>query len=97
MMSRAYPYAQSVENMRRQVEAIRNFDGNPLPKKISAPTLIIVGEEDLMFPAASAENRYGEMKTRKIVTLPNAAHSLHWDEPQAFCDETLAFLGIPNH
>lgn len=93
MMSRAYPHAQSTENMRHQVEALRNFDGNSLPKKITAPTLIIVGEEDLMFPAGIAEDNYRDLKNRQITTLPDAAHSLHWDAPHAFCGAILEFIG----
>ena len=29
----------------------------------------------------------------RIVEIADAAHSLHWDDPQAFCDLVLAFFG----
>lgn len=91
-MARAYPYAQTEEDMRRQVEASRAFDGVGLPARIAAPTLVLAGAEDLMFPTAGVEAAFGDLQNRRIKVLPDAGHSLHWDQPRAFAEAVLDFL-----
>lgn len=90
-MSRAYPYAQSVEDMRRQYEAVRAFAAADLPP-IHAGTLLLAGEFDILVPPAAVETTREFIASAEIQILPGAGHSLHWDAPQAFADAVITFL-----
>ena len=90
-MSRAYPYAQSPADMRRQVEAVRSF--NPaLSPPPPAPALLIAGGEDILVPAPAVETVRELLPDAAMITLPGAGHSLHWDAPEAFATAVADFL-----
>ncbi len=88
----AYPHAQSTEDMRRQVDAIRAYDASALPSRIDAKTLILTGAQDLMFSPGDVAESFKEAKAAEFLTLANAAHSLHWDQPAQFVHNVGAFL-----
>ncbi len=46
----AYPYAQSKAGFRNQVRAIIEFDSLDELASITSKTLVVCGEEDLLFP-----------------------------------------------
>ncbi len=92
-MARAYPHAQSPGDMRRQVDALRNYDASALPQQIAAETLVIAGEGDLLFPPNLIPENFRSLKNHRVEILPNAAHSLQWDEPEAFARAVVRFLG----
>lgn len=91
-MAAAYPYRQSIEAMRRQVDAIASFDASDNAKDITAPTMAILGGRDLLFPLTDASNALKSINNIQTEILPNAAHSLHWDDPSGFSERVLAFL-----
>jgi len=91
-LSIAYPYGQSLEDMRRQVETIRAFDGRPLVAGLAAKTLLLAGELDHMAPPALIAEAYSNARHARLEILPGAAHSLHWDQPAAFAAAVSAFF-----
>lgn len=91
-LSIAYPHAQSTENMRRQIDALRHYDASGLPAAIEAETLLLAGELDLMFSPHNIESAFSAAPKGRMTVLPGAAHSLHWDAPQAFCETVTGFL-----
>ena len=91
-LSIAYPHAQSTENMRRQIDALRHYDASSLPAAIEAKTLLLAGELDLMFSPHNIESAFSAARNGRMTVLPGAAHSLHWDAPQAFCETVTGFL-----
>lgn len=92
----AYPHAQSASDMRRQIEALRRHDASTLPERVAAPGLLLAGELDLMVsPEAIAESFAGAPKMR-LQTLAGAAHSLHWDQPEAFVHAVTDFFRPDN-
>lgn len=91
-LSMAYPYAQSVENMRRQVDALRNYDASALPARLRTETLLLAGEKDLMFSPDEIEAAFAAAPAARLQILPDAAHSLHWDNPGGFAESVIAFL-----
>lgn len=93
-MSRAYPYAQSVQDMRRQYEAVIAFDADHLPP-VNADTLLLAGECDILVPPTAVENTRKFITTAKMQSLPDAGHSLHWDAPEAFAKAVIAHLEGP--
>lgn len=73
-------------------EAIRGLDYLNRLSGIGIPTLIIVGEEDLGTPVASAEAMHARIKGSRLVVLPSAAHLSNVEQPEAFNAALTAFL-----
>ncbi|WP_428408825.1 alpha/beta fold hydrolase [Hyphococcus sp.] len=92
-LSIAYPYAQSVTDLRRQVDAVRTYDASALPAALQAETLLLAGEHDLMFSPEEIEDAFAAAPDARLHILPGAAHSLHWDDPAGFAESVIAFLG----
>ncbi|MEO1135125.1 MAG: alpha/beta fold hydrolase [Pseudomonadota bacterium] len=88
----AYPHAQSTADMRRQVDAIRAFDASQSPARLKAPTLVLMGEDDLMLPPEVVTAGFHAAPNKQVETLAGAAHSLHWDQPTAFTAAVSAFF-----
>jgi pimeloyl-ACP methyl ester carboxylesterase len=88
----AYPYPINKISFRKQVNAIKCFDSSGHPSRISAKTLVIAGEEDLLFSlqecAALAEAIPGAV----FRPLWHAAHSLYLEDSAAFSKIVLDFL-----
>jgi len=76
-----YPYAQPSESLKRQLAAAVEA----VPEGVLAcPTLLLFGERDRLISAA--ESRPSFVGSDVAVTvLPGTAHSMHWDDPAAFC------------
>ncbi|MCR9134730.1 MAG: alpha/beta hydrolase [Alphaproteobacteria bacterium] len=91
-LSANYPHRQSIEAMRRQVDAIARFEAGDTAQRITAPTLAILGGRDLLFPLQEATEALAPIRGVKIETLPDAAHSLHWDDPEGFAGHVRTFL-----
>lgn len=88
----AYPHAQSADDMRRQIDAIRAYDSSGLPAKIGNDMLILTGEQDLMFAPADVAESFADARHAEHRMLAGAAHSLHWDRPADFARNVIAFL-----
>ncbi len=91
-LSMAYPYAQSVEDMRLQVDALRSYDASALPAALKSETLLLAGEYDLMFSPEEIKAAFAAAPAARLEILPGAAHSLHWDNPAGFSSTVIAFL-----
>ncbi len=92
-LSMAYPFAQSVEDMRRQIDAVRDHDASALPAALKSETLLLAGEHDLMFSPEEIKAAFAAAPYARLQILPGAAHSLHWDDPAGFAGSVIAFLG----
>ena len=64
---------------------------NSLPD-FSVPAIVIVGENDTPFLAAS-DYMAAKIPGAKKVVIPNAGHAANIDQPQAFNEALLGFLG----
>ena len=60
--------------------------------KIAVPSLIVVGADDTPFLAAS-DYMAAKIPGAKKVVIPSAGHAVNIDQPQAFIDAVLPFLG----
>ena len=88
----AYPHRQPQEAFERQLTAVMSEPAPPALEKIGSETLILCGEEDLLFaPAEIAESLAGIAKSRQAV-MNGAAHSVYWDDPSGFCRHVMDFL-----
>lgn len=60
--------------------------------QISAPALVIVGEEDLLKPRKYAEIIAGEIAGAELAVVPHAGHAVCWEQPGLFNTLLLGFL-----
>jgi pimeloyl-ACP methyl ester carboxylesterase len=89
----SYPYAQSKIGFIRQIEAVSKFDSRIRLPKITAETLVIIGEEDILVRAKDAEKLYqGITMASYPVFIENCAHTIHNEDPKTFVHTVLAFL-----
>jgi pimeloyl-ACP methyl ester carboxylesterase len=87
-----YPYPQSPAAFRNQVTAIAGFNATGALPLIVARTLVLAGEEDLLFPPRACAALAKQLPRAAFVRIDNAGHALHMENPQAFTEAVLNFL-----
>ena len=87
-----YPYPQSSTAFANQVRALAAFDRSNDLSKVTQPTLIISGSEDILFSPESATTLMRLLPAARTVTIRAAAHSICWEQPEACCRAVVAFL-----
>lgn len=88
-----YPYAQSNIGFKRQIEALNKFDSRTRLSKITAETLVVIGEDDILIRAKDAEKLYqGITMASYPVFIEQCAHSIHNEDPKTFVHTILSFL-----
>jgi 3-oxoadipate enol-lactonase len=60
--------------------------------KITAPALVIVGEDDLLKPRKYAEIIAREIPGAELAVVPHAGHAVCWEKPGLFNTLVLGFL-----
>lgn len=89
--STAYAYRQSAGDFARQVAAMdRPIQVNLAT--IACPVLAIAGDGDLLASPAAVAAGHASISSHRLVIIPNAAHSIHWEQPQAVADAIRSFL-----
>lgn len=61
-------------------------------KRITAPTLVIVGEQDILKPRKYAEIIAREVPKSEFVVVPNSGHAVCWEQAGLFNTLLLGFL-----
>jgi len=87
-----YPYPQSNVAFRNQVGAITEFNCINELSGITSKTMIICGKEDLVFPPEEVDRLLKAIPDAAYSLIPNAAHSIHMENPEAFTNCILDFL-----
>jgi pimeloyl-ACP methyl ester carboxylesterase len=90
-----YPYPPSSVAFRKQVDAIVEFNCTDKLPTIAARTLVIGGNEDLLFPVQSCKNLAGRIPGAVFTGQDNAAHSIYLENPHVFIGTVLNFLFNP--
>jgi pimeloyl-ACP methyl ester carboxylesterase len=67
-------------------------DSTPLLASIHVPTLIVVGEEDMLTPPAASEEMHAAIAGSKLVRIPQAGHQSILEQPERFTAALAAFL-----
>jgi pimeloyl-ACP methyl ester carboxylesterase len=88
----ANPYPMPEEPFAWQVAACREHDAVDRLNRITAPTLITVGEQDILTPLHFAQQLAKKIPHAKFVILPEAAHCLNIEHADLFNQITLDFL-----
>ena len=84
-----------VEGVVGALEAmIARPDSTPTLATIDVPTLIIVGEEDVLTPPAEARAMHAAIAGSRLEILDGAGHVSNVERPAAFNHVTSEFLGV---
>lgn len=89
----AYPHAQSDADFATQLAAASSRRSLSGIEAIRAETLILCGGRDLLFRPEESIASLSVIPGARPAILPEAAHSLHWDDPAGFAAAVLDFLG----
>jgi rifampin ADP-ribosylating transferase len=67
-------------------------DAGHEPSRIQAPTLVLSGEDDVQFPRAGQDALVKAIEGARLLVYERTAHVPHWERPDRFVDDLLAFL-----
>jgi pimeloyl-ACP methyl ester carboxylesterase len=59
---------------------------------IRVPTLLMPGDQDLQTPPWVMRRQLAHIPGAKFVVLPEASHSINWEQPEAFNHNVLEFI-----
>jgi pimeloyl-ACP methyl ester carboxylesterase len=59
---------------------------------IRVPTLLMPGDQDLLTPPWVMRRQLAHIPGAKFIVLPEAAHSINWEQPEAFNRNVLEFI-----
>lgn len=59
---------------------------------IRVPTLLMPGDQDLQTPPWVMRRQLAHMPHAKFIVLPEAAHSINWEQPEIFNKNVLEFI-----
>jgi len=80
----ASPYAQSVDAFCRSAEALLGHDTADRLGAISAPTLVTVGELDLVLPPRFSRDLVERIPGARLVIVPEAGHQPFQELPEGY-------------
>ena len=60
---------------------------------IRVPTLLMPGDQDLQTPPWVMRRQLAHIPGAQFMVLPEAAHSINWEQPEAFNRNVLEFIG----
>jgi pimeloyl-ACP methyl ester carboxylesterase len=83
---------QTAPAQARQFDALTGFDSHPWFRRITAPTLVIAGEEDICAPPRGARELAGGIAGAKLVLLPEMGHVPLLEAPEKFAALVLGHL-----
>lgn len=67
-------------------------DSTPTLREIRVPTLVVVGEEDVLTPPSEAEAMVRAIPGARLALIPKAGHLANLENPAAFNEALLGFL-----
>ncbi len=96
----AYPHRQSTEALAAQSLALSSFIETPAIDQVSCPVLSITGEQDVLMPPSMLAKRMnsitapGSLPGSQVqhAIVSNAAHALHWEQPEQVTRNIIDFL-----
>jgi 3-oxoadipate enol-lactonase len=92
----ALQYGFSLEAILGQVEAVMGHKATDRLHAITAPTLVITGDADLLVSPANSDVLARNIPGAKLVKVPGGSHGFNFETPDVFNREVIDFLaGVP--
>lgn len=88
------PYPQPPDAFARQADALRGHDALDRLSEITAQTLVIVGDQDLLTPPWAARQVAQAIPGAQLQVLEGGGHCLFWEIPDTFNRAVIEFLTI---
>lgn len=88
----SYPYAQTIDGFKDQLEAISNFDSSSNIERIKHETMIISGSEDILILPEESRQLMGVGGRSIFKLMQGVAHSIHAEKPKEFTELVMEFL-----
>jgi non-heme chloroperoxidase len=76
-------------------EAIYSADTAAALPRIKAPTLVVWGDQDALLLRADQETLLARLPNARLVVFAGSGHTPHWEDPERFAKELVAFVS-PN-
>jgi pimeloyl-ACP methyl ester carboxylesterase len=89
---RGNPFPQSAAGFQRQCTAILSHDTVDRLERITAPTHVIVGAEDVLTPPRYSRALAAAISRARLTVVPGGAHALFNEIPDVFNRAMLQFL-----
>jgi pimeloyl-ACP methyl ester carboxylesterase len=88
----ANPYPQNLIGFLRQLEAVVTHDTLDRVADIRCPTLVSVGEDDILLPPRFSRELAARMPGARLDLVPGAGHVYFWERPDVFNGLCLDFF-----
>ncbi|MBO9420812.1 alpha/beta hydrolase [Labrenzia sp. R4_2] len=88
--AKAYPACAAIaecsspDAIQAGLEAMRDWSGEDSLSYISAPTLIIWGDQDRTYPWPQIQTLWQSVPESSLAVIPGCAHAVHLEEPEIF-------------
>jgi pimeloyl-ACP methyl ester carboxylesterase len=89
----ALQYGFSLEAILGQVAAVMGHRTTDRLHQITAPTLVITGDADLLVPPANSDLLARHIPGARLVKVPGGSHGFNFETPEVFNRAVLDFLG----
>jgi 3-oxoadipate enol-lactonase len=81
-----------LDAFRELLECFSRLDITANLKEITAPTLVVAGEDDLLKPRRYSEIIAHQIRGAELVIVPHAGHAVMWEQPGVFNTLVLGFV-----
>jgi 3-oxoadipate enol-lactonase len=88
----SYPFPPSAQTIYDQSLAISRFSSSGRLSELNCPTLVVVGEEDILFPVEFSRQLVRGIRHAELVVLEKTGHGLLIESPEAVARAMLDFL-----
>lgn len=92
ILQRMLDNATTLEGLRGQIEANLSHDLSAVAGQIRVPTLITVGENDLLLPQAESRRLHQSIPGSDFIVFPRGGHLVSVEDAESFNEATLAWL-----
>ena len=91
-MVQTAPYSMDIEALGRQFVPLEKHDTRERLSQISAPTLVLAPNEDILTPFSDSELLAAKIPNARLVEIKDQAHCFHLEKPSEFCDLLCEFF-----
>jgi 3-oxoadipate enol-lactonase len=88
----SYPFPPSPQALHGQSLAISSFDVSSRLSKLACPTLVLTGQEDILFPVEFSEQLVRGIRGAQLTVLEGTGHGLLIESPDKVANAMLEFL-----